>query len=270
MGLLLAGFFVSSTLLLSNNSKKKLGGDSNPDVILLSSDPTVIKPGMLPWQNIKQDVSFAELPLQLEQEPVDCDKEACLALTFDDGPDKPSTAMILDALAKENAKASFFLVGNRSVNEPGLIRRMYAAGHDIGNHSWAHPFLTKIPSDHVEQQVTMGQQAIKAAGVPEPSLFRPPYGALNDAVITKIQMPIILWNVDPHDWHEKDPNAVVGLVVTQAKPGAIVLLHDRSVTAKALEQIVPNLKQHFRLVTVTQLLKLNKSSRGVYYAQTPQ
>jgi len=196
--------------------------------------------------------------------PVDCTVEACIALSFDDGPDPVSTPVILNALAKEKVKATFFLVGARVAPGASLVLRMYVDGHDIGNHSWAHPSFGRLNQDQIHQQIDQTQAVIASIGVPAPTMFRAPYGVINAAVLSHVNLPVIMWNVDPKDWHEKDPNKIAEIVVAQAKQGAIILLHDKLATAIAVEQIVQNLKSRFHLVTVTEMLHITPEMRGVF------
>lgn len=203
-----------------------------------------------------------------EQNPKSCDERPCLALTFDDGPNVATTPVILDALAHQHAKASFFLVGNRIGSRADIVKRVFAEGHDIGNHSWSHPNFGKLSVMEVEQQVNNTQNAVTALGLPAPHLFRPPYGRLTPAQSERVHIPTIMWNIDPQDWHEADPNKIIDLIVAQAKPGGIMVLHDiKPATAAAIERAVIELKKHYQLVTVSKLLELDPDSQGLYFSR---
>jgi peptidoglycan/xylan/chitin deacetylase (PgdA/CDA1 family) len=216
--------------------------------------------------------NFSGLPLQKKTEEVpappaspDCTVQACLALSFDDGPDPVNTPKIMDSLSKQHVPATFFLIGNRVAPNALIVQRMYKQGFEIGNHSWAHPNLTKLTVPQILEQVNLTQQAIANLGVPPPMLFRPPYGAVNAAMRVNIHMAIIRWDVDPKDWALNDPNAVIANVEAQAKPGGIILMHStHAATAAALDSILPNLKSRFQLVTVSQLLQLAPGAQGEY------
>lgn len=203
-----------------------------------------------------------------EQDPRSCEEVPCLALTFDDGPDFTTTPLILDAFARQHAKASFFLVGNRIGPRGDIVKRIYREGHDIGNHSWSHANFAKLSADKAQQQVNDTQNAVMALGLPAPHLFRPPYGRLTPAQAEKINMPTIMWNIDPEDWRQSDPNKVVETIVAQAKPGGIMVLHDiKPTTAVAVERAIVELKKHYRLVTVSKLLELDADSQGVFFGR---
>ncbi len=170
-------------------------------------------------------------------------------------------------LEQHKIPATFFVIGSHIAGQEQLLQRMNADGDEIGNHSWSHPNLTTLYPGQVAQQVAMTQAAITAAGVPAPTLFRPPYGAINTMVRSIIPLPLLLWNEDPKDWQANNAAQVVASVDINAKPGGIVDMHDiyRS-TADALPQIVTDLtRRGFHFVTVSQLLGLQADSRGVFY-----
>lgn len=203
-------------------------------------------------------------PVQHEQ-LVDCQASACIALTFDDGPDPATTPRIMAALANEHVRGTFFLIGNRVASNANIVRQMYVNGDEVGNHSWSHPDFGKLTPPQIEQQVGDTQNAITATGVPPPPIFRPPYGIKSQAEYDHIHLPIITWNVDPRDWAEHDPNRVADIVIAGAKPGAIILMHDtKSTTADAVSRIVATLKPNYKLVTVSQLLNLTPDSHGLF------
>lgn len=193
----------------------------------------------------------------------DCTFMPCLALTFDDGPDPATTPVIVDVLEKAGAKATFFMIGNRIAGHEAILQRIQADGFDIGNHSWSHPDFTKLTPNQMLDQINKTQTALQAAGVPPATLFRPPYGANNASVRQTLPMPIILWNVDPKDWAEKDPHHLADIVVSQAKPGAIIIMHDsKSTTAAAVGEIVNRLRQNYQLVTISELVALPPDAHG--------
>ncbi len=197
----------------------------------------------------------------------DCAQVACLALTFDDGPNPLTTPQVLSDLEQAHVSATFFVIGSRIAGNEAVLQRMYADGDEIGNHSWSHPDLTKLPVDQIQQQIQLTQQAVVAAGVPAPTLFRPPYGAVNQTVEDNVPFATLLWNEDPQDWAANTPQQVIQSVEASARPGGIVDMHDiYHVTADALPQILVDLQARgLHFVTVSQLLQLTPSSRGIYY-----
>lgn len=201
--------------------------------------------------------------------PVDCQTHRCLALTFDDGPDMYTTPQVLSILEKEQVHASFFIVGSRVAGNQVLLRRMRADGDEIGDHSWTHPDFTTLNPAQIRQQIALTQKAIAAAGVPAPTLFRPPYGAVDQKVIDNVPLTIMFWNEDPRDWAADSPKQVEKAVEASAEPGGVVDMHDiYQVTATALDPIIKKLKsEHYQFVTVSQLLGLKPGQKGEYYGR---
>lgn len=203
----------------------------------------------------------------MHTEPVDCSKVACLALTFDDGPDARFTPPILDILDRYQIKATFFVQGVRVGNNQELLRRTYNAGHEIGNHSWGHPRFTEISLEQVENEVSSTQAAIMEAGVPAPHLFRPPYGDINPAVAAHIPLTVIRWNIDPEDWHPKKRVHLLEHVAAHARPGGVIILHDtEETTVGVLEPLIQQLQaSNYHFVTVSELLELPPGQTGVFF-----
>ncbi len=198
---------------------------------------------------------------------VDCSLKPCLALTFDDGPHLVNTPHVLDILAAHNVKATFFLIGNRVAGNEAIVQRMHREGHEVGNHSWDHADFTTLNQAQIDSEIHQAQAAITRAGVPMPKLLRPPYGSVNDVVLSHADMTVVMWNIDPNDWEPSVPNMLVDSVVKQARPGGIILLHDvHETTAAAVEPIINALSGQYQFVTVSQLLQLSSGSQGQYYA----
>lgn len=201
---------------------------------------------------------------------IDCSKQSCVALTFDDGPNPITTPQILDELEAAHASASFFVVGIRAKSFPSLLQRMNRDGYEIGNHSWNHADLTTLSAAQIKDQVARTQAAVLAAGLPAPTLFRPPYGAINDTVRANIPLAIAMWNNDPEDWMKSpDPNALYNSVIQQLKPGRVVILHDiDQTTVTELPRILQTIQaQHYQLVTFSQLFNLSPNATGEYFGR---
>jgi len=200
--------------------------------------------------------------------PVDCAVRACLALTCDDGPSAAVTPQILDVLNRHHVHATFFIVG---VNVPGnesLLRRMYQDGHEIGNHSWSHPDFTTLTLDQLDMQIQRTQAVVVAAGVPAPTLFRPPYGAVNSVVRNRVPLTFAMWNVDPEDWRQKTGKDVADHTIAGVRAGRVVDLHDtHKPTAEGLEQIITTLQPQYQFVTFSQLFDISPGQRGAFYGR---
>ena len=191
-------------------------------------------------------------------------KEKVIALTIDDGPWPKTTAEMLDILKRNNVKATFFWVGSALQENPEIAKRVVAEGHAIGNHTWHH-WYRKMDEATAKSEIEKTNELIyKTTGV-KTSFFRPPGGYLNNglAAYAKSQKnSVVMWSVTSAD---TDPRAkyqvFVKNVIRDAKPGAIVLMHDgggnRERTVKALPAIVSGLKQQgYRFVTVPELLEM--------------
>lgn len=163
----------------------------------------------------------------------DCAKAMCVALTFDDGPAAPETATLLTYLAQYNARATFFTVGQNVVAHPDLVRAEARAGNEVGNHSWSHPDLTKLTSEQVAHQLNRTSAAIKAATGKAPTLFRPPYGAVNSTVRHATRLSPVLWTLDTEDWKYPDATKVAQSVIGKVKRNDVVLMHDIHPTSVA-------------------------------------
>ncbi len=131
-----------------------------------------------------------------------------LALTFDDGPNCHWTPRLLDILASHDVRATFFILGNRAEAEPELVRRIVAAGHLIGNHTWDHPNLSRTSTRHIREELQRTNEILRQiTGVPI-RFFRPPFGARRPAVFPiarAMGLTPVLWNAMTTDW--SDPSA---------------------------------------------------------------
>ena len=192
-------------------------------------------------------------------ENLGCSAVKCVALTFDDGPG-PYTDRLLQILKDNDAKATFFLIGNKVAANPAGAKRIADAGMEIGNHTWEHPNMTTIPTEAVAGQFSRANDAITAATGRTPTLYRPA-GGLSDDVVRqtagRMGLAEILWDVIPFDWiNDSNTAATRYMLMTQIKPGSVVLFHDTySSTVDLVYQFIPVLKANgYRLVTVSELL----------------
>ena len=181
-----------------------------------------------------------------------------IALTFDDGPG-PYTAHLLDVLDQYGAKATFFLIGSKVSSQANVVRSIHARGHQLGNHSWSHPELPKLPVDQIAGEIDRTNDAIKQATGVTPAILRPPYGAVNGVVLEQLRlrgMSSILWSVDTRDWADRNSDIVCSRAVAGARPGAIILMHDiHQTSVNAVPCILSALKQQgYSFVTVQGLL----------------
>jgi peptidoglycan/xylan/chitin deacetylase (PgdA/CDA1 family) len=138
---------------------------------------------------------------------------------------------------------------------------MLQEGNEIGNHSWDHPQLTRLSKNKIEDQIEKTQDAVKKATGVVPNLVRPPYGAINHNVREYMEdMKVSLWDVDPEDWKERNEKKIVNKVMSKAKDGRIILMHDiYQTSAQAAGKIIKQLHdQGYQLVTISELEKVKK------------
>lgn len=153
-----------------------------------------------------------------------------IAMTFDDGPHATLTPRLLDMLAERKLKATFFVVGQNAAEYPDIMKRIAREGHEIANHSWSHPNLAKMSDDAVRAQMKKTDDAIRAATGSKTTLMRPPYGSITPRqkqwLHDDFGYRVIIWDVDPFDWKRPGPGVIRDRIVSQARPGSIILAHD--------------------------------------------
>lgn len=153
---------------------------------------------------------------------------------------------MLNVLKKHHVKATFFLEGRWVKKFPDVARMIADSGHEIGNHSYTHPNMAKLPSASIREQIVKTNEVIEATTDVKPALFAPPSGSIRDEVVTitaELQMKTIMWSVDTIDWQRPEPHVLVERVMSKIHPGAIVLMHPTSSTAKSLETLILSIKQ---------------------------
>lgn len=183
-----------------------------------------------------------------------------VAMTFDDGPHPTHTPRLLDILRERGLRATFYLIGNRVVQYPEITRRIAEEGHEIGNHSWSHPFLNRYSERAVTLEIDQTTNAIFQITGRPPVTFRPPYGAFTRQQRTNLlnvrSMPTILWSVDPQDWRRPGSNVVANRILANTRQGGIILSHDiHRGTIDAMPQTLDGLTARgLHFVTVSQIL----------------
>ena len=168
----------------------------------------------LAWYGQTSPSVTADAPLAGE-EGLEEPEQKLIALTFDDGPRRSTTTELLDGLAQRGVKATFFLIGAQVEANRDVVRRMDREGHQIGIHTYDHVKLTDLSKTDFDAQVEKTR-----------AVLRPPYGMLDDSVKAWAGCPIILWSIDPEDWSDQNADRVVQEVVSQARDGGIILMHD--------------------------------------------
>ncbi|WP_042349764.1 polysaccharide deacetylase family protein [Bacillus massiliigorillae] len=198
---------------------------------------------------------------------VNTDKKI-VAITFDDGPHPVFTPQILDLLAKYDAKATFFVAGNKVKRFPEVLKREVAEGHEIANHTYNHIYSRNISAEKLTTELDETDAIIQQITGQKPKLYRPVGGLFNELIVNtavKNNKLVVLWSwhQDPKDWRNTAANQISRIITTGVQPGNIILLHDWhgnddskvSQTVLALDDILSHLyKNGYKCVTVSELL----------------
>ena len=207
---------------------------------------------------------------QLFGEMITCvnTNEKAIALTYDDGPKSPYTDHLLDVLREFNAKATFFTIGENVKDNIETTRRMIAEGHELGNHSYSHKKLVNVGFKTICSEIQKTDDLLSDLGVQSKIHFRAPYGLKRIRLpweLARKQKTNVLWDVDPKDYETADPEKIANSIVTNIRPGSIVLLHDgdgdgnadRTQTVAATKIVLEKLQQEgYQFKTVSELMSL--------------
>lgn len=177
-----------------------------------------------------------------------------IALTFDDGPNY-NTSKIIDVLNKYDIKATFFVLGNRAINNKDILKKMADSGMEIGNHTYNHLLLTKYDENKIRSEIEDTSEVIYSATKKRPKLLRPSYGSVNNKIKKVANMPIIIWDIDTLDWKYHNSKRITSRVVNKVRDGDIILMHDiYSASLNALSNIIPILQDNgYEFVTIDEL-----------------
>lgn len=206
-----------------------------------------------------------KLPI-MPQLPVN---EKVIAIGIDDGPDEIYTPAMLDIFAKVNGKATFFVVGVNLEKFPSIAQRTLAEGHEIGNHTFSHPFLANMTEEEIEAELIKQENNIEHYLSIKPTVFRPPFFSFDekvDNVAFKLGYKINAGcaNGEAKDWENPGAEHIVKYTLDGIAPGQILLLHDgfgdRSQTVEALNTIVEKLTaEGYRFVTISELIAISNN-----------
>jgi peptidoglycan-N-acetylglucosamine deacetylase len=187
-----------------------------------------------------------------------------IALTFDDGPWPSSTAAVVSALAKNNARATFFMLGSQVGGRAKLAKSVVSHGNAVGVHSWNHAIMTRRSAATNAQDLKRCKKAVLAATGIKAHWFRPPYGATNRALkktAASLGLKQVIWNVDTLDWKYRTKSSVVSRALARAKNGRVILMHDgggpRAATVAAVPTIIRKLRaKGFDFATLDEMAAL--------------
>lgn len=179
------------------------------------------------------------------------DPTKVVLLTFDDAPQGDNTNQILDTLDKYDAKAIFFVTGYYADRNKELVKEIFDRGHLIGNHTWGHPNLNQINTyEETKNEITKLNDLVFEIIGEYPEYFRPPYGAYSkneyvDIILLENNMQRMNWSLGSRDWEIIKPEKsqeLVNEVTNNVYSGANILMHDKEITALALDSMLSNLQ----------------------------
>lgn len=166
-----------------------------------------------------------------------------LHLTFDDGPTPEVTPWVLETLAAHDAKATFFLVGANAERHPDLVRRIRAAGHAIGNHTYSHLNGWRTGLKAYVEDMERAQAHTRSA------LFRPPYGRITraQAAILRQRFTVVMWDVLSMDYdRSRTPERCLRDVLRHTRPGSIIVFHDSLKAEPLMRAVLPEAIERLR------------------------
>ncbi len=191
-----------------------------------------------------------------------------IALTYDDGPNGPYTLRLLEVLAKHEVHATFFMIGRYVRENPEIVRRVAAAGHVIGNHTFSHPLLIFKSDVQTREELVRCREALFDSVGEHSSLFRPPFGGRRPATLRiagELGMKTVMWNVTGYDWNAPPAAKIEAKVGRRVRGESIVLLHDgghrgmgadRAQTVIATDNLIRQYKDEgYEFVTVAEMME---------------
>lgn len=241
-----------------------------------------ITPEMDTTEFLISEESYDTLPSKWVARKYGTKDKKKLVLTFDDGPDPVYTPQILDILSRENVPAAFFLVGINAENNIPLVKRIYREGHEIGNHTFTHPDISKVSRKRAIIEMDATRLLIEAITGHSTILFRAPFNADFEPVKAEELIPVAIArqknyldigeSIDPLDWEPgTSADSIVARVIARKQSmtdqnlsGNIILLHDaggdgRAATVEALPRIIHYFKERgYSFTTIADLLSKKK------------
>jgi len=191
-----------------------------------------------------------------------------IALTFDDGPHARYTDEILDILKENDVKATFFVIGENAKTHPEILKRIANEGHEIGNHTYHHVYISKCGRDKITKEIKETENTVYSITGTRPIVFRPPGGYYSKESIEQIRnmgYECVLWSVDTKDWTLPAVEKVISTVSKETVGGDIILFHDHnqkgSPTPSSVRRLIPMLKEKgYTFLTVSELLDVSENN----------
>ena len=178
-----------------------------------------------------------------------------VALTFDDGPDRTNTTVMLNNLLELGERATFFVLGNRIRDNADLVQREHDEGHAVASHNYTHGDVSKMSGTAVRSQKTRFDEACFPVIGISARYARVPYGLCNDYIKQKGGMPLIQWSVDTYDWRDRGTATIMKNVEPQFTDGDVVLMHDiKDKTPATAKTMIQWLRENgYMILTIDEL-----------------
>lgn len=187
-----------------------------------------------------------------------------IALTFDDGPHGPKTEELLAVLRQAQVPATFFVVGKMADRYPQIIREIVRDGHELANHTYSHPNLSRLSDEQVLNELEQTRAVLQRLTGQDTYLFRPPGGDFSRRMVkltAKAGYRMVLWTVLSRDVAGATPAVMQRRILTGAEDNGIVLMHSGMMnTVKMLPEVIAHLKERgYHFVTVSTLFGLSRT-----------
>lgn len=216
-------------------------------------------------------------PAACAEERVIDPAQPMVALTFDDGPSE-YTAELLDILAENDCRATFFLVGTHMEAMPEMVRLIGQTDNEIGTHTWKHEHMNEQTDFYMLNNLTNCLALTEELTGRSVQWLRPPYGIVSGSAYyacRRLGLYMVNWSIDSEDWESRDPQKIVQTVMQQVENGAVILCHDSySTTVEAMKTLLPALREAgYQLVTVSELFSFydgELKSTTFYYKLDPK
>lgn len=217
----------------------------------------------LVWHDVVPAVRLADLPAEPIYKGPEADRSVCLMFNVSWG--EAYIPQLLDTLQKEDVKATFFLDGDWVEKQPKLAREIAQAGHVVGSHGSGHPDFRKLTNEQLTRQMEHSRQVISRVVKRRVDLLAPPAGSYDQRTVSiarQQKMYTILWSDDSVDWMRPSPDRIVGRVMKNVHPGALILMHPTEQTVKALPELIDQLqKQNYAFRTVEDVVRERSAAR---------
>lgn len=166
---------------------------------------------------------------------------------------------MLKLFKDRDLKITFFIGGQWAEKNEELLKSIYNDGHELGNHGYKHLHHSKLSPETNKQEITKTEEIVNRITGYKTNLFAPPYGDLNDVVVSSAEAlgyKVIMWSIDTIDWNTKDYERIIQRLEGKHHKGAIVLMHPTRVTIEALPIIIENMESHgYEITTICDLLE---------------